>query len=225
MTKGTMTLEELVSGFKELPTGFVTDALRRLGLSGWTDGVRPLSRAHRHIVGPAVTLKFGPARGDGPKMPSQYAVIRASNPGDVLVVAGGGTSSWLLGELICSEAMYHGMAGVVVDGCVRDGDEIAEMEMPVFALGSGVRPYSPQLEVVEVGGQVDFAGATVRPGDILVGDGDGLVVVPRERAEDVLFQARDIAEIEQRQHEAVKRRAPLEILQKLTASKKVPKQH
>lgn len=219
-----MTNEELIEGFEKLPTGFVTDGLRRLGLSGWTDGVRPLSPTRRKVVGPAVTAKYGPARGVGPKMPTLYGVIRDSAPGSVVVVAAGGTPAWLLGELICTEAMYSGMAGVVVDGCVRDADELAELEMPVFALGSSVRPYTPQLEVVSVGEPVDFAGATIRPGDILVGDGDGIVVVPRERAEDVLFQAQDIAAIEEEQAKAVRARAPLEVLQKLTASKKTPRQ-
>ncbi len=219
-----MAAEDIVKGFGEMPTGYVTDGLRRLGLSGWTDGVRPISPTRRKIAGPAVTIRFGPARGTGAKMPSIYSVIRESAPGSVIVVAAGGTTAWLLGELICSEAMYSGMAGVVVDGCVRDADELAELEMPVFARGSGVRPYSPQLEVLEVNGQVEFAGATIRPGDILVGDGDGLVVVPKERSADVLFQARDIAAIEEQQTKAIRERAPLEVLQKLTASKKVPKQ-
>lgn len=218
-----MSIEEAIKEFKEMPSGFVTDAMTRLGLAGWSEGVFPLSRTARRIVGRAVTMKYGPKRGTGGKLPSQYQVIREANPGDVLVIAAEGSPCWLLGENVCHTALYRGLAGIVVDGCVRDADEIAEMPMPVFCRGAGIRPFSTHLELIDVDVPVEFAGTQIRPGDIVVGDGDGLVIVPPERAEEVLFQAKDIAELEKEQEEAIRRQVPLEELSQILARKKVPK--
>jgi len=218
-----MSIEDVISELKKVPTGFVTDAMVRLGLSGWSEGVAPLSPTARRFAGRAVTLRYGPKRGSGATMPNQYEIIRDARPGDVLVVAAQGTPCWLLGENVCHEAMYSGIAAIIVDGCVRDADEIAELPMPVFARGAGIRPFSTHLELTAVNEPVEFAGAQIRPGDIVVGDGDGIVVVPPERAEDVLFQVRDIAELEKEQEEAIKRRAPMSELNPILARKKTPK--
>ncbi len=218
-----MSIEEAIKQFRDFPTGFVTDAMVRLGLAGWSEGVLPLSPKSRHFAGRAVTMKYAPKRGDGAKLPNQYEVIRAANPGDVLVIAAEGTPCWLLGENVCHTALYRGLAAVVVDGCVRDADELAEMSMPVFARGAGIRPFSTHLELVAVNEPVEFAGTQIRPGDILVGDGDGIVVVPPKRADDVLYQVRDIAELEAEQEEAIKRQVPLSELNPILARKKLLK--
>lgn len=215
-----MSIEEALSEFKRVPTGFITDAMVRLGLAGWSEGVFPLSRSARRFAGRAVTMKYGAKRGDVAKLPSQYQVIRESNPGSVLVVAAQGSPCWLLGENVCHTALYQGLAAVVVDGCVRDRDELAEMELPVFCRGAGTRPFSTHLDLVGVNVPVDFAGTQIRPGDIVVGDGDGLVIVPSERAEDVLFQVRDIAALEREQEEAIRQQVPLDKLHEILARKK-----
>jgi 4-hydroxy-4-methyl-2-oxoglutarate aldolase len=218
-----MTMEEVINQFKEVPSGYVTDAMTRLGLAGWSEGVLPLSPRFRRFAGRAVTLRYGPKRGGGAKMPNQYEIIRDCKPGDVLVVAAEASPCWLLGENVCHEAMYSGLAAIVVDGCVRDADEIAELSMPVFARGAGIRPFSTHLELSAINEPVEFAGAMIRPGDIVVGDGDGIVVVPAERAEEVLFQVRDIAELEKQQEEAIQRRVPMSELNPILAKKKVLK--
>jgi 4-hydroxy-4-methyl-2-oxoglutarate aldolase len=219
-----VSIEEAIKAFKEMPSGYVTDAMSRLGLSGWSEGVVPLSRTAREIAGRAVTMKYGPKRGTGEKMPSQYQVIREiAQPGDVLVVAAEGAPTWLLGENVCHTALYRGLAGIVVDGCVRDFDEIAQMEMPVFARGAGIRPFMAHLELIGVNVPVEFAGAQVRPGDIVVGDGDGLVIVPPDRVDEVLLQARDIGELEDEQEEAIRNQVPLDQLNPILAKKKVLK--
>ncbi len=218
-----MSIEEAINQFKQVPSGYVTDSMVRLGISGWSEGVVPLSPRSHRFAGRAVTMKYGPKRGGGAKMPNQYEFIREAKPGDVLVVAAEGSPCWLLGENVCHEAMYHGLAAIVVDGCVRDADEIAELSMPVFARGAGIRPFSTHLELIAVNEPVEFAGAQIRPGDIVVGDGDGIVVVPPERADEVLFQARDIAELEKEQEEAIQKRVPMAELNTVLAKKKLLK--
>src|SRR5512133_87195 len=207
-----MSIEEAVNEFKQVPSGYITDAMTRLGLAGWSEGVAPVGKTARRFAGAAVTLKYGPKRGDGAKLPNQYEVIRSCKPGEVLVLAAEGTPCWLLGENVCHTAMYHGLGAVVVDGCIRDFDEIAERDLPVFARGAGIRPFMTHLELIAVNEPVFFAGAQIRPGDIVAGDGDGIVVVPAERADDVLLQVRDVAEIEKEQEEAIRQQVPLEVL-------------
>ena len=219
-----MSVEEAVKEFAHLPSGYVTDAMTRLGLSGWADGVVPIGKGARRFAGRAVTMKYAPKRGIAAQMPNQYEVIRDCKPGDVLVLAAEGTPCWLLGENVCHTALYQGLAAVVVDGAARDFDELAEMSMPVFAKGAGIRPFMPYLELVGVNVPVEFAGTQIRPGDIVVGDGDGIVVVAAEKADDVLFQVMDIAEIEAEQEEAIKRQVPLAELGPILAKKKAVKQ-
>jgi 4-hydroxy-4-methyl-2-oxoglutarate aldolase len=218
-----VSIEEAINEFGKAPSGYVTDAMTRLGIAGWSQGVVPISPRARRISGRAVTMKYGPNRGTGAKLPNQYEVINSCKQGDVLVVAAEGSPCWLLGENVCHTGMYHGLAGIVVDGCVRDFDEIAEMEMPVFARGAGIRPFMTHLELIDVNVPVEFAGTQIRPGDIVVGDGDGLVIVPQERAEGVLFQLRDIAEIEKEQEDAIRLRVPIDVLNPILAKKKVLK--
>jgi 4-hydroxy-4-methyl-2-oxoglutarate aldolase len=217
-------VDDLIGQFRELPTGWITDALERLGLAGWSQAVYPMSRTERRVAGRAVTIQYLPKRGSGPKLPSHYDVIEnVAQPGDVLVIAAGGTPCWLMGENQAHWAMYHGLAGMLVDGCVRDADEIAELPMPVFARGAGTRPYSTHLEMAGINVAVDFAGVQIRPGDVLVGDGDGLVVIPGDRAEEVLFQAQDIGVIEKAMEEAIKRRVTVKELARVSSQKKIRK--
>ena len=217
--------DEVVRQFKDLATGWVTDALGRLRLAGCSEGVFPLSRTARRFAGRAVTVQYLPKRGSGPKMPTHYEVMRnVAQPGEVLVIAAGGTPCWLLGENQAHVGMYRGLAGICVDGCVRDADEVAELPLPVFARGAGSRPYSTHLEVAGINVPVGFAGAQIRPGDIVVGDCDGLVVVPGDHAEEVLFQTLDIAVIEKEAEDAIKRQDSLEEMARISRKKKVVKE-
>jgi hypothetical protein len=119
--------------------------------------------------------------------------------------------------------MMEGVAAIVVDGCVRDVDEIAEMSMPVFCRGGSTRPYSIHLELSDFNVPVEFAGAQIRPDDIVVGDSDGLVIVPGDRAEDILFQAGDIEDYERETRAAIERRASLSDLGAIIARKHLPR--
>jgi len=219
-----MTTDDLVRQFKDLPTGWVTDALGRLKLAGWSHGIYPLSRTARRFAGRAVTVQYLPKRGSGPKMPTHYEIMRSTaQPGDVLIMAAGGTPCYLIGENQAHVSMYRGLAGICVDGCVRDWDEVSELPLPVFARGAGSRPYSTSLELAGVNVPVAFAGAQIRPGDIVVGDCDGLVVVPGDRAQEVLLQTLDIAVIEKEMEEGIKRQDSLADLAQISRRKKVLK--
>ena len=144
-----------------------------------------------HLAGPAFTVRTAP--GDNASL---MVAIREAESGDVLVVDGAGAMDRALwGAILSLAARKRGIAGIVIDGAARDRDEIAEMEYPVFA--RGVSPDTPYSKVHGSTGQpVICGGLTVRPGDMVYGDGDGVVVIPREAHEETLDRANERIDLE-----------------------------
>jgi RraA family protein len=186
--------EEVVAGFLEAkpPTPNVTDVMGRFGAVG--RGMYPVNGDGVYLVGPALTVKTHPS--DNLMV---HKALDLAEPGDVIVVdAGGDMTHAILGELMCSYARRCGIAGAVVDGAVRDGASIRRMGYPVFA--RGLAPRGPYKEGPgEINVPVSCGGVAVCPGDLIVGDGDGAVVVPRQSAAEVLDNATAL----QRQEEAI----------------------
>ena len=145
-------------------------------------------------------------------MGGQFAFARMATDGQVIFIDAKGTQCWLTGGNVCRVAELAGAAGVVVDGCLRDKEEIASHKMPVYCKGSGTKPYAEELQLAAVNVPIDIDGCRVVPGDIVVGDDDGIVVIPADRAEEIVYQAEDIADIEIKLAEAVERQASLEEL-------------
>ena len=136
------------------------------------------------MAGTAVTVRV--SHGDN------LAVLRAfqyCRPGDVMVIDGGGdTEQAILGGIMSLHAAQMGLAGLVVDGAVRDVAEIREREFPLFARGHTHRgPYKDGPGEINV--PVSIGGMTVMPGDIIIGDDDGLLVFPPEEAEELIDKA------------------------------------
>ena len=167
----------IVERFAGVPTSFLCDAM---GGGGALDQrIKPL--AMKAVLGVALTCECGPAD----VMPLQAAVAR-SQPGDVLVAATGAfTGTAVVGDLLLGIARNRGVVGFVSDGLIRDRIEVEALGLPVYA--AGVSPNSPHSRGPGTSGCRSFAGdARCRPGDIIVGDGDGVVVVPRGRIAEVL---------------------------------------
>lgn len=174
----------LLERFRALPAANVGDAMERLGvIDPAIHAVWPGAR----LVGSAFTVWTR----SGDNLVVHQAIDLAA-PGDVIVVNGGGDASRaLVGELMGTRAKVRGLAGYVIDGAIRDAMDLGAMALPVFARGSSpAGPYKngpgKLLTAIAVG------GVCVRPGDVLVADGDGVVVVPLEEAEDVLTRAEEI---------------------------------
>jgi 4-hydroxy-4-methyl-2-oxoglutarate aldolase len=129
---------------------------------------------------------------------SVLAGLRQSGPGDVLVVAGNDQHA-VAGELFATEALRRGLAGIVIDGLCRDSRTLAELDLPVYA--RGVAPTAcPARAVPVVQVLVRIGSVQVRPGDLVLGDDDGLIVATEEELEAVL----DAAEAIQRREEALR---------------------
>lgn len=120
-----------------------------------------------------------------------HLAVALAGPGDVLVVdAGGYTGAGAWGEILTVAAQVRGIAGVVIDGAVRDVRRIRELRFPVFSRGISVGA-ATKVAPGRIGEPIHCGGALVRPGDIVLGDDDGVVVVPREEAQAVLQASRD----------------------------------
>jgi len=168
----------IVDAFRTVPTGVVVDAMGRRG--ALDHRIRPLTEAHR-FCGVALTVWTVPRDNLAP-----YAALKFARPGDVIVVAtGGGDEASIFGDLALGMARNCGVAAVVTDGLVRDIEGLNRVGIPVFACG--LSPNSPfKNGPGEIGGTITLGGVTVSAGDIVLGDRDGVVVVPRDRAESAI---------------------------------------
>ncbi|CAM5473793.1 dimethylmenaquinone methyltransferase [Streptomyces spiroverticillatus] len=171
------------SDFAAIPTTTLADLLGRAQVMDL--GVRPLWAGMPRLAGPAFTVRC-PA-GDNLML---HAAIYRAEPGAVVVAeAGGDVEFALAGGNVCAVAQRRGVAGFVLDGVIRDLAEIREMGFPVVA--RGVVPIPGTKKVVAPHNEpVVCGGVTVRAGDVVVADEDGVVVVPADRQEEVLADAR-----------------------------------
>lgn len=209
-----MDYEQMIKFLKRTPTGNLTDAMRRLEISGYTKGIYCLQgKTDENMVGPALTVQYIPKQpGQSRGLPGQFAIARMCTNGQVMVVAARDTKCWLTGGNVARVAELSGAAGIVVDGCIRDREEISSHSMPFFCKGSGTKPYAEELQLAAINVPIDIDGCRVCPGDIVVGDLDGIVVLPADRLEEIIYQAEEIEEIEEQLAEAVERKASLEEL-------------
>lgn len=211
-----MARDAIVERLARLDTCAVSDALDSLSLKGATYGVRPQWPCPR-IVGRAVTMKIKPAGIEQPKQHLGTAPIEAAQPGDIIVVDNGGKlefSCW--GGLLALSAKLKGISGVVIDGASRDIDEAREIEFPVYARGAV--PMTARGRVVQesFNQEIQFAGVQCRPGDLVIADGSGVVIIPKEREAEAVAAAETIYAKEQEMADGIRKgHSGLEMLQKL----------
>lgn len=186
-------------------TANIANALLKRGLrKTYMLGTAPLSEGQEQMVGPAYTLRFIPSREDIDTM-ANYA--RADNlhrrgieecpPGCVLVIdAGGNTDASSAGDLMAARMRKRGVAGVVTDGGFRDTPAIRKTGLPAYQQRTAPPATPIAMHPVELNGPVGCAGVAVYPGDVLVGDGEGVVVIPRHLVEEIADEAVDAVEYE-----------------------------
>ena len=180
-----MTTPSLLDRYAAVDSAAVSDALDQLGLAPGVGGIRPVW-GPASIVGFAVTVGLEP-RADGPAGAHiATTAIETSDSDSVIVVDNQGrtdVSCW--GGILSLGATQRGARGVVVDGVCRDVAEARELGFPVFSRGAIPATARGRLQERTTGEPVTLAGLTVRQGDVVVADETGLVVVPRDRAEEV----------------------------------------
>ena len=182
---------ELRAKLAEIPVAALSGQLRKRGLNNVTiDGVRPMHPGTK-IVGTAKTLRFVPSREDlfkthGGGYNAQKRVFDSVREGEIIVIeARGEAGSGTLGDILAIRAHSQQAAGIITDGGVRDYDTVAAVGIPVYS--NGAHPAVLGRKHVPWEGDVTIGcgGTTVQPGDIIVGDGDGVIVIPPALAEEV----------------------------------------
>lgn len=188
--------KSLVDAFARLPVANVSDCMSRLTAAGHR--LRPMHTSGT-LAGPALTVRSRP--GDNLFL---HKAIDMAEPGDVIVVdAGGDLTNALIGELMLAHAMRRGVAGFVLDGAIRDLDEFRKENLPVFAAGVTHRgPYKNGPGEINVTIAID--GMTIAPGDLVLGDSDGILSVPIDALETVLAAAQAKQAAEARQMKAIR---------------------
>ena len=171
-------MEHVMERFQRLPLGNICDANGKRG--SMDPAIRPVDPS-LHMVGRAYTVRCHP----GDNLAIHKAITEAPD-GSVLVIdAGGYTGGGHIGEIMCFACMQRGIRGLVIDGTCRDADDIQALGFPVFSRG-----FNPGGTVKETVGQTEIpivcGGVPVRPGDLVVGNRDGVVVVAKENIEAVL---------------------------------------
>jgi 4-hydroxy-4-methyl-2-oxoglutarate aldolase len=211
-----MAREPIVERLLKLDTCAVSDGMDRLGLMGATYGVRPMWPCPK-IVGRAVTMKIKPVGLDKAKQHLGTLPIDAAQPGDVIVIDNGGrpdTSCW--GGLLALAAKTKGISGVVIDGACRDIDESRDVGFPVYARGAVPMTARGRVMQETYNQEIEFAGVQVHPGDLVIADGSGVVIIPRSKEEEIVREAEAVAATEARMAEGIRQgMSVLEVLGKL----------
>ena len=187
----------LLEAFRFAQTSHLCDAMDGRGALDWR--IKPLNPAQSVFVGPALTCHAYPA-----DIVAMFGALAEAEPGDVVVCANDSfTATAVFGDLAAGMMRNKGIAAFVTDGLARDKAGIIATGLPVFC--QGISPNSPARNGPgTVGFPVTLAGVHVRPGDIIVGDPDGVVVVPQERAEQVLTRLAEIRKAEAETERKVK---------------------
>src|SRR5690606_38827939 len=161
-------------------------------------GVRPLAGAGSRVVGRAYTLRYIPMREDlcGPEVLARpdfapRVAIEAVPPGSILVIAAlGHADTGVVGDILAARLKHRGLAAIVTDGGVRDAAAVAEVGLPIWCAGAAAPASITTLSGADLQTPVGCGGVAVIPGDVLVCDGDGVVVVPQALVDEVAEDAR-----------------------------------
>ena len=184
---------ETFERLRNISTATLTMVLMKRGVrTSWLRGPVPLDPIARRIVGPAFTIRFVPGREDL-SVPESYArspsfrdAIEAAPAGSVVVIDGcGNPCGATLGDILVARLARKGVVAAVTDAPVRDADEVRAVGLPVLSAGVAAPPSITGLAFAGFGEIIGCGGVAVRPGDIMVCDNDGAVVVPIELAAEV----------------------------------------
>lgn len=186
---------------KRTSTASIATLLFKKGLRNqYIQGVSRLSPAHERMVGPVFTLRYIPAREDlnpvsvfqDPGHPQRKAVEEIPE-GHVLVMdCRRDTSAASAGSILATRLQYRGCAGIVTDGGLRDADDIGALDMPSFCAKPSAPTNLSKHQAIDVNVPIGCGSVAVFPGDIAVGDGDGVIVIPAELADEIAAEAADM---------------------------------
>jgi regulator of RNase E activity RraA len=209
---------DVLAKLRKVSTATLATQLFKAGLrQQFLVGVRPIDRDRRGFVGEAFTVRFIPAREDLDTLESltkpgnlQWEAVETVAPGQVIVVdSRGDTRAASAGDMLISRTMLRGAAAFVTDGAVRDGDTIAGLPFATYAQAVTSTTRLAYFHVADLQRPIGCAGVAVYPGDVLVGDADGVVVIPRGLAAPLAEAAYEQEQLERYLHTRVHAGEPL----------------
>jgi regulator of RNase E activity RraA len=209
---------EKIAYLKAIDSGVIADAMNLLGLEGWTNSIFPANKDYK-IVGKAFTGLFTAPVSGGEKTYSPYDVIEMCGPGDILVFAGA-PEGRIFGGNLAFKSKNQGLEGIVLDGRTRDVSEI-ESHLPIFCRGPINYPTDNKYKLTQVNVVINCDGAMIKPGDIIVGDRDGIIVIPSERLDDVIYQCEHVEAVEAKMQAALKNNASAAEAKAIIKEKKI----
>jgi 4-hydroxy-4-methyl-2-oxoglutarate aldolase len=183
-------MDTIVEGFRDLPTALISDALDRLRMPGSALGIAPL-QPNQRMIGRAFTVRYVPA---GVPVGTVGDYIDDLPPGTVIVLDNQGRlygTVW--GDILTSLAHKNGIAGTAIWGVCRDVATALRLNYPIYSAGRFMRTGKDRVEVADMQVPVALGDVQVRPNDIVIGNEDGIVIVPAAEAERVLETAQAIA--------------------------------
>jgi regulator of RNase E activity RraA len=187
-------LDDLVKEFRKLDTTAISDALDRLGIRGGCYGITPRVLGVK-TAGRAFTVRYRPC---GVEKGTVGDFLDDVEPGQVVVLDNGGrTYGTVWGDIMTVYAQKRGIAGTVIDGVCRDMPRIHEVKYPIYTRGHIMVTGKDRVELDGINIPVAVSDVQVRPNDIVACDDTGVVIVPHDRAEEILKIAKEIDEIEQ----------------------------
>lgn len=200
-------MDDIVEQLSRSTTSGISDALDRLAIPGQAHGIYPLDPTFR-LAGRAFTGFYQPVDVNGGTVGDFIDEVPVG--GVVVLDNGGRTDATVWGDIMTLVAARNGIAGTVIDGVCRDFVRSRELAYPVFSRGRWMRTGKDRVQLVSVEVPVTIGTVRVHPGDIVVGDGDGLVVVPRAREGEVLETVLAIEQAEEKIRQAVSEGARLD---------------
>ena len=219
MTDHKKIINTLIETLKQVTTGMVVDALAISGIQGGITGIRPARGFEdSKVIGPAETVLFAPARPDSPKL-NNYRVIRECKPGSVLVIDGKGIEGHFTGDNQAACAKKQGLEAVVVYGGARDIAGYRQVGMPLYCTVPATRNKPANFKLTAYHVPVEIGGVAVKPGDIMVGDEDGLAVIPVESVETFMNNIKIMFEVETEMEQAVNSGATVEEISRILSKK------
>jgi 4-hydroxy-4-methyl-2-oxoglutarate aldolase len=193
-------MDQNIQRASKIDTTALSDALDRLGIPGQCLGIKPLDSRFR-LTGRAFTLLYGPA---GVPAGTVGDFIDDVPEGNVIVIDNGGReNATVWGDILTMVAHRRNIAGTVIDGACRDTNLSRETGYPIFSRSYSMRTGKDRVQLEATNGPVNIGDARVLPGDILRGDGDGVVVIPQAHEDRLLTIAEEIDATEQKIRQAV----------------------
>ena len=196
---------EIKNILKETSTASIATLLYKRGFRNqYIQGVSRLGAKGERMVGPAFTLRYIPAREDlnpltvfrEPDHPQRVAVETIPEGHVLIMDCRQDASAASAGSIIASRLQYRGCAGIVTDGGLRDADDIGDLEMPSFCAKPSAPTNLTKHQALDLNVPIGCGSVAVFPGDIAVGDGDGVIIIPAELAEEIALEAKSMEHYE-----------------------------